>query len=206
MGSVVQDIGGAISGGINAVSDLAKGDVGGALSTGLGAVANGFLAMNPEIGEGASLLGPLSGMLSGLTGGSGGGGGLGQAGQLPGMISGLLGNLGGALQNPMQGISSLLGGGGLAGLLGGGSSSNSGLGGIFQGIAAGGTAPNALGAATAGTGLPSVGGTQSSVQGQLAGLLGTQEQEAQFQIQFQEISSLIEMLKECGKTAAQNMS
>jgi hypothetical protein len=166
MGSVINDIGGAISGGINAVENLASGNIGGAVSSGLGAVADGFLAANPEIGMASSLLGPLGGMLSSLTGQAGGG--IGGANQSPSLFGNLSSILGGALSNPL---------GALGGLSGGGSTSGAG-------------------------GLPNVGATQNSIQQQLGGLLNTQMQEAQFQIQFQELSSLISMLQQCGTSAA----
>lgn len=166
MGGVINDIGGAISGGINAVENLASGNIGGAISSGLGSVADGFLAANPEIGMASSLLGPLSGMLSSLTGGQAGG--IGGANQAPGLFSNISNILGGALSNPL---------GALGGLLGGGSTSGAG-------------------------GLPNVGATQNSIEQQLEGELNQQMQMAQFQIQFQEISSLIQMLQQCGTTAA----
>jgi hypothetical protein len=169
MGDVFSGIGNAISGGINAIQDLAKGDVGGALSAGLGAAVNGFMATQPEL----SMVSQLGGMLGGLVGQAGGSGG-GPMGALPGLFGNIADVVGGALQNPLGALGNLIGGGG--------------------------------GGAGGAGGLPSVGGTQSGIQGQLAGLLDFQKQNAQFQIQFTELTSLIKMLQDLGTAAARNMA
>lgn len=183
---IVSDIGNAISGGITAVEDLAKGDIGGAVSSGLGAAVNGFMATNPELG----LVSEFSGLLGGLTG-AGGQSSPGQAGGHPGLFGNLSNILGSALQDPMGAL------GGLAGSLGG----------LFNGGGAGKAGGSTGGGGSTGAGgLPNVADTQNSIQSQLKGSLDLQAQMAQFQIQFQELSSLFKMLKDCGETAARNMA
>ena len=182
----ISSIGNLVSSGINAVEDLGKGDISGALSNGVSALAGGFMAANPEIGMGMSLLGPLSGMLSSLTGGAGSGG-LSGAGQAPGPFSNITGMLGNLLQNPLSALTGLFGGGnGAAGGTGGT--------GATGGTSSGGS-----------SGLPDVNSTMGNIMNQIQGQLGLQSQMAQFQIQVQELTSLINDLKTMGTDIARNI-
>ncbi|HKS73603.1 MAG TPA: hypothetical protein VJQ82_10440 [Terriglobales bacterium] len=186
MGGVVDGISNAISGGINAIEDLGKGDIGGAITSGLGAVANGIMATNPEL----SMVSSLGGILGGLTG-MGGSSSPGAAGGLPGIFGGLGGALGGLLQNPLGGLGNLLGGG--SGIGGGGSL------GSLSNLLGGNATPGGL--TSGGTG-----GAQSQIENSLMGSAAQQLQTAQFQIAYQQLTSLIDMLKTCGKDAASKIA
>src|SRR5580704_15327341 len=123
MGSVVQDIGNAISGAVNTVEDVGKAavdglsgnfggainDLGKAASDGIGACVNGFMAMNPEMG----LVGDIANTVGGLAN---------QGGQFnPGCAGGSPypfspGSLPyGCMNNPWGSIGNPFGGGGFGG-------------------------------------------------------------------------------------------
>jgi hypothetical protein len=123
MGSVVQDIGNAISGAVNTVEDVGKAavdglsgnfggainDLGKAASDGIGACVNGFMAMNPEMG----LVGDIANTIGGLAN---------QGGQFnPGCAGGSPypfspGSLPyGCMNNPWGSIGNPFGGGGFGG-------------------------------------------------------------------------------------------
>ncbi len=119
----------------------------------------------------------LGGMLGGLAGAAGGAAGGG--GALPGIFGNIANTLGSVFQNPL---------------------------GALGGIISGGKPPVGGGGGGGGTGLPDVNSTLNNIQQQLAGSLDLQEKMTQFQIQFQELSSLFKMLKDCGETAARNIA
>jgi hypothetical protein len=134
MGSVVQDIGNAISGAVNTVEDVGKAavdglsgnfggainDLGKAASDGIGACVNGFMAMNPEMG----LVGDIANTVGGLAN-QGGQFNPGCAGGSPYPFSpgslpyGCMNNPWGSIGNPFGG-GGFGGGGGIDGGFGGG--------------------------------------------------------------------------------------
>jgi hypothetical protein len=81
-----------------------------------------------------------------------------------------------------------------------------GLAGGLGGLLGGGGGAGKSGGSTGAGGLPNVSDTMNSIQSQLKGSLDLQQQMTKFQIQFQELSSLFKMLKDCGETAARNIA